>query len=298
MRLNLTGLTAYVDQEKMALIRKSILGGKTVDIINVQPEIKNAAAINIIGSTLTAQAGACGFNAQGSTALTQRNIVVDDIKVNESICLNDLEAYYTSKSMKPGSYNEQIPFEGLFAEEKSAEIQKLIEDLVWKGDKATGVGNLLLSDGFIKLLATGTVGVTKVAITTANAIAQIDAVIAATPTDIIDADNLVLFLGYDTYRTAATALRNSNLFHYTGAEENFEMVWPGTNVKLVATRGLNGSGNMYLSTADNFYMGTDLLSDSEDFSIWYSKDNDEVRFSAKWKQGVQVAFPSLVVAYK
>jgi spore coat polysaccharide biosynthesis protein SpsF (cytidylyltransferase family) len=73
---------------------------------------------------------------------------------------------------------------------------------------------------------------------------------------------------------------------------------PGTNVKVVAVRGLNSQNKMYLSKASNFYFGTDLLNDSEDFRIHYSQDNDEVRFLAKWKMGVQVAFPDLVVAFK
>ena len=48
----------------------------------------------------------------------------------------------------------------------------------------------------------------------------------------------------------------------------------------------------------NLYFGTDLLSDAEDFSIFYSADFDEVRFRAKWKQGVQAAFPEFVVYFK
>jgi hypothetical protein len=41
-----------------------------------------------------------------------------------------------------------------------------------------------------------------------------------------------------------------------------------------------------------------LLSDEENFSLWYSKDNDEVRFQAAFKVGVQVAYPDLVVDFR
>jgi hypothetical protein len=39
------------------------------------------------------------------------------------------------------------------------------------------------------------------------------------------------------------------------------------------------------------------LSDAEDFKIFYSQDFDEVRFLAKWKLGIQVAYLEHVVYY-
>jgi hypothetical protein len=46
------------------------------------------------------------------------------------------------------------------------------------------------------------------------------------------------------------------------------------------------------------FYGTDLLSDEEQFSIWFSRDNDEVRFQAAFKAGVQFAYPDLIVDWK
>lgn len=305
MSLNVNGLNAYTDENKMALIKKSILEGRTLNYITVQPDIKSSATINVIDSTLVAAAGSCGWDEAGSTVLSQRELSVCPIKVNESICLDNLESYYTQKMMNPGSYNEDIPFAQMYAEEKATKINAMIEDIIWKGDTVTGTGNLALCNGFVHLLentaASGdtvvgnTAGVTD--ITAANVIDVIDDMIAVTPTDIIDDENLTIFLGYEVYRLAAKALRDANLYHYDGAEGDFTMLWPGTNVKLVAVRGLNGTDKMFLSTAANFYMGTDLLNDAEDFRIFYSEDNDEVRFRSKFKVGTQVAFPDLIVAF-
>lgn len=304
MSLNVSGLSVYTDENKMDLIKKSVLEGRTMEFITVQPDIKSSATINIIDSTLVGQAGACGFSPDGTTALTQRAIAVTPIKVNESICLNTLESYYTQKMMNPGSYNESIPFEQIYAEEKAEKISAMIEDIIWKGDTAlVGAGNLALADGLLKLVDSlgtvvdGNVGA-ETAITAANVVSIVDGMVGVVPTDIIDKDDLVLFVGYDTYRTYAKALRDANLFHYTGAENSdFIQVVPGTNVKVVSVRGLNGTNRMVLSTSSNIYAGVDLLSDSEDFKIFYSNDNDEVRFIAKFKIGVQVAFPEFVVEY-
>jgi len=113
MSLNVAGLTAYTDENAMDLIRASLFESKTIGMIQVQPGIKSAATINILSSTPTWAAGACGWTAAGSTILTQKTITVSDIKKNEAICLNTLEAYYTQKMMNPGSYNESIPFQDL-----------------------------------------------------------------------------------------------------------------------------------------------------------------------------------------
>jgi hypothetical protein len=306
MSLNVASLTTYTDELKMELIKKSVLEGRTTQLITVQPDIKSSASINIIDSTLSLQAGACGWNEAGTTALTQRDLSVCPIKINESICLDTLEAYYTQKMMQPGSYNEEIPFEQMFSEEKAGKINAVIDDIIWKGDTVGGSGNLALCDGFLKLAddLTGSVvtGNTSSAtgITAANIIDLVDDMVAVLPSDVIDGDDLHIFMGYEVYRTYAKALRDANLFHYNGQEDqgqDFSQMVPGTNVRAIAVRGLNSTNRMILSRAANLYFGTDLLSDSEEFRIFYSEDNDEVRFRAKWKMGVQFAFPTFVVDF-
>tara|TARA_R110000765_G_scaffold84278_3_gene163167 strand:+ start:4137 stop:5051 length:915 start_codon:yes stop_codon:yes gene_type:complete len=302
MSLDLTGLNAYSDENKMDLIKKSVLKGKTVSMITVQADIKSSAKINMIDSNLIATAGACGWTPAGTTILKQRDLSVASIKINEAICLEDLEKYYTQKAMNAGSYNESLPFEAIYAEEKADKVAALIEKVIWQGDVVSANTQLALSDGFIKLFSAGIGQITGntgavASITPANVIDVVDAMVDSMHVDTIDADDNVLFLGYEIYRMYTRAIRNANLYHYTADEKDFEIMIPGTNVKAVAVAGLNGTNKMYLSKASNYYFGTDLLNDSEDFRIFYSEDNDEVRFRTKWKQGVQVAFPELVVEF-
>jgi len=44
------------------------------------------------------------------------------------------------------------------------------------------------------------------------------------------------------------------------------------------------------------FLGTDLTSDFEQFKVWYSQDNDEVRSLLRWRIGVAVSEPALWVA--
>jgi len=306
MALDVSGLSVYTDENKLDLIKKSILEGRTLEYVTIQPDIKSSATINIIDSTLVGQAGACGFASNGTTTLTQRTLSVAPIKVNESICVDTLESYYTQKMMNAGSYNDSIPFEQIFAEDKAEKIADMIETILWKGD-TSGSGNVALADGLLKVIdgasaVDGNVDGVTVAtgITSANIVDIIDGLVDSIPADVINADDLVLFVGYDKYRTYAKALRDANLFHYNGAEnqgQEFSQMVPGTNVKVVAVKGLNGTDRMIVSRVANLYVGVDMLNDAEDFSIFYSQDNDEVRFISKFKLGVQVAFPELLVEF-
>tara|TARA_R110000772_G_scaffold148307_1_gene258881 strand:- start:11481 stop:12386 length:906 start_codon:yes stop_codon:yes gene_type:complete len=300
MSLDVSGLSAYTDQNAMDLIRASLFESKTIGMIQVQPGIKSAATINILSSTPTWAAGACGWSAAGSTILTQKTITVSDIKKNEAICLNTLEAYYTQKMMNPGSYNEAIPFEQMYAEELAGQTAKMLEVLAWQGNTA-GAGNLVFADGLVKLIdADGAVVTgTALAMDAANIVAAVDEMVAAIPADVVASDNLVLFMGYAEYRIYAAALRDANLYHYDGAENQlgqFEQFVPGTNVKVVGVGGLNGLARMFLAETSNLFVGTDLLNDAESFKIFYSEDNDEVRVIQKMKIGFNFAFPERIVS--
>jgi hypothetical protein len=307
MSLNLLALTAYTNEFAIDLIKEAVLKGRTVDLVTVQGGIKSSATINRLSTVLNAQGGACGWNATGSTILDQRTISVCDIKINEAICLNDLEAFYTQVQMNPGSYNTEIPFEQLYAENKRDQIMALIEDLIWRGDTVGGSGNLALCDGLVKLFNDGiTASNTAQYGTYSNAnvaneiIDKIDEAITKINANVIDATDLHVFMSYPLFRIYAKALRDANLFHYTGAENqggDFTLMVPGTNVRAIAVRGLNNVNRFVISPASNIYVGTDLMTDAEDFRIFYSQDFDEVRFLAKWKIGVQVAYLEHVVWY-
>jgi hypothetical protein len=307
MALNVAGLTAYVDQVKMDLIKKMILGGRSTSFLTVQPGIKSAASINLLSSNLVAQEGGCGFTDAGTTILTQNTLNVCPLKVNESICIDTLEQYYTQVMLQPGSYDTDFGFEQIYTEEKVSQVSSLIDNLIWQGNTAGG-GQLALCDGFIRLanvtysgsVVDGNVS-NYTAITAANIISIVDEAIQVIPTNIIAEDDLYLYCGYDFARLYFTALRNANLYNYPSVEtgaNDFMITIPSSNVKLVAVKGLTGTNKFFISTKSNLYFGCDLLDDYENLQIFYSMDFQEVRVVAKWKSGVNMAFWDYVVYFK
>jgi hypothetical protein len=308
MSLNVAGLTSYVNQERLPLIRKMVLEGRTPSWVTVVPGVKSAASINLLDTTLNLQTGSCGWQDSGSTILSQVNLSVCVLKYQESICLDTLEQYYTQYLMSPGSYNKEIPFEETFVLSKVENISKTLDQILWQGNITGGSGNLALCNGWITLANTTFSGsvidgnVTNyTAITAANIIAIVDEAIGVIPSDVTAREDLILYCGYDFARTYQLALRNANIYNYPSIENGnreFILTIPASNVRLVAQAGLNGTNKFFISPQSNMYMATDLLEDYEQFEIWYSQDFQSVRTNARFKSGVAFAFPEYVVYWK
>lgn len=309
MAFNVSALANYTNEQSTELVLKSLFGGKTAAILQaagqVQVGVKSAEALNILTSDVYFQADGCGYTASGNTTFTQRNITVGKIKVEETLCPKTLEAKWMQTQIAPGSPTE-VPFEVQIGTDKSNNIAKLLEVSMWQGDTATSNTNPNTNrfDGFVKIIdaasASTVAGNTSSAtsITIANVDDLIDNIYAAIPADIADADDLVLWVGIDTFKKYTTALRNNNLFHYAADSAGMEMVIPATNIKMIGVGGLNGTNRMFLGRLSNFFVGTDLANEEEEYKFWYSQDNDEVRFRATMKYGVQIAFPDQIVQFK
>jgi hypothetical protein len=253
MALNLSSLTKYTDQLATDLIYKAILAGRTFTTgVSIQTNIKYADALNLMTSNLIGIAGgSCGYSATGSVTLSQRDLQVCPITVFENNCLNDLEQYWAGKLMKAGSYNEVLPFEVTYTEEKVAKIQALIEDLFWLGSKdgnntgaGSTTGNQTLCNGIMNVLqftsATASVliaGSTYSGFAKADAIDIIDKVINTVTTsasDILGQPDLNIYISYGNFNTLTQALREKNYFHYDANQGDYRINgYLGTNFNVI-----------------------------------------------------------------
>lgn len=310
MSFNVSALANYTDEQRTDLLTRSLFGSKTAEMLfsagQVQVGVKSASALNILTSTVYFQADGCGYNPSGLTTHTQRNITVGAIKVEETLCPKTLEAKWMQTQIAPGSAVE-VPFEEQIGREKASRIAKLLEVAMWQGDTASTNTNPNTNrfDGFVKIIDAASAStiagntISATAITTSNIDDILDAMYAVIPSDIATESDLVCFCGIDTYKKYLVNLKNANLFHYVqDATAEMETIIPGTNVKLVAVGGLDGTNRLFLGRLNNFYAGTDLANEEEEFKFWYSQDNDEVRYRASMKYGVQIAFPDELVQFK
>jgi len=313
MAFSLGSLTAYTEQNEKQLVASSVLSSKTGSVIKagggILVDVKSSTTVNVMDTDAFFQSGsACGFNASGTTSFTQRTLTVGKIRVQEALCPRDLEAYYLQKALPAGSEYNDIIFAQEYLDRKVAKIAAQLETATWQGDSTSGNGNLNKFDGFVKLIgAAGTVvnansstyyGTPATDITTTNILDVLDAIYKAFPAEIVDKDDTAIFMGSDTFRLYSLKLRASNLFHYMMDQKtDQDFIYPGTTIKVIPVHGLNGTKKLYGMRVSNMFLGTDLLDEESKFKMRYSEDNDQVRFSANFKYGVQFAFPEEIVKF-
>ena len=314
MGFDVSALANYTKENEALLVTSSVLGAKTAALIksagNVMVGVKSSEKINIMETDAIFQDGAsCGFNASGSTTFTQRTVTPGKIKVNEALCVKNLEAKYLQKALPTGSMYDSIPFEQEYSEKKAKTIAAQLETALWQADTSSVNVNLNKFDGLVKLIgaASGVVaanastfisGAPLSSITDANVISIFDGVYKAIPAKVVAADDMTIFCGQDLFRTYTIALKNSGSFNYQiDVKADSEFVLPGTTIKVIAVAGLNGTNKVYAMRLSNLFLGTDLLNEEERFEIFFAKEADEIRFVSEFKMGVNIAFPDEVVRF-
>lgn len=311
MSFDVSALAAYTEQNAMDLIIKSVAGGRLSEYANIQDGVKGPTTINILSSDVVFQADGCSRSASGATTLSQRTITPGAVAIHEDLCMTDLASKYTAVMLKAGltGEKEEIPFEELYFQEKVGKLQKAIEVADWQGDTTSGTANLSKYDGLNKIIAAATAidgnptAITQATgITAANVIGILTGMAELMSEDIMDADDLKLFVGMDTFLKYQKAIADGNYFHYV-VEGGFSSELPligFPNVTVCATPGLSGlaTGNSYLMRASNVYVGVDLPGEeSNDVRSWYD-DNDRIyKVTMAFRRGVNVAFPDQVVEF-
>lgn len=303
---DLGGLNSYVDQLSSDIISEAVLTPVTMKYVNVIPGIKGTQNVNLLSETLAVQTGTtCGWSDQGDVTFTVAPVTVQSLKVNQSLCLQELNTLWLGQYLNAGSYNENAPFEQAIIDLQTKQIKRYNEDLLWNASSGSSSFS-----GFIEIFD-NVAGVVKLtgqtalcSVTGASAqeqaygvLAQVDNLINALDRNVYDRDDIVIYMSQAQFKCYLAAIRNVNNFHFTEPKlgQVFETFHPQTNYKVVGVPGLNGSDLIVIGPMQYMLVGTDLMSDEDSFRAWWSQDFQEVRIMSAWKIGSQVAFPQYFV---
>ena len=292
MALDLNSLPLYVEQRRLPLIKEAVLRAKSASLMNLQTDVKTSAAVNLVSVAPVIQEGGCGWNDAGTATLSQRIINTGLMKINQSFCEKDFLKYWTGYEVKVGVGAETLPFEEYFTSLIVDEVKASVEKMIWQGDTASDDNSIKHFDGLLKLI--NAADAVKVSATGETAYEKIRAVYLAIPEKVLD--KAAIFVGADTFRQFMQEMVEKNYFHYAAnGYPSEEFMLPGTNTKVIAVNGLNGTNKIVAADPMNLFYGCDLMNDAETFDLWYSKDFREFRLAISFNAGVQVAFPNEVV---
>ena len=282
--INVSALPNYVDQMSDDLLVKAMFGAKTLDYIELMPNVKKASALNYLDSTVVLADGtACGFNAQGSDVFTQREVTVAPLKVNKEWCERDLLPTWMNTQLLIEAGRETLPFEQKIVDANQKAIANELEKAIWQGNTVI--------DGFLDVIEDASADVIKATagVTMAE---NVDAIYMALPGAVLE-KNPVIFMSYTKFREYVAALNYNccpNIPTIDGASR--DLVYANdSRVTIVPVGGLEGTNAIVAGARDNFVYATDVEDAHATYKLWYSDDADVFRFKVLFNAGVQIKFP-------
>ena len=296
-----TGATTIdITQDKIEDVIYSVFdNSEYLDLVRIITNIKGKQKIPKIflqgaqycGTGLIPSAG-CGFVDTTDLVLNDVDIEVEKLRMGMELCLDDLVNTTLEVHISSGARNESLDIEDALLAYFTQVLRKNIQEYAFAG-----------SDGLLtKILTDNTV--------------QQPSISATNPLEILLALYENLPSGWQTSNEAnpvifinsvmMTAIRGQIFSSTAPITSSIEIVnnrfnLPLTNAVVVATPYLpiiGGKMRAVAGISNYLFLATDLESDFDNVRVWYSNDNETIRFSAQVYLGTAVADIGSFVKYK
>jgi len=295
MGLDVSALSDFNNEVAGKVVPKIVFEGYTTSILPIQEGIKYQEPLNIFEVDLQVQSGDCVSTPSGSFDATQRTITVTQRTSYDGLCLDNLNSKYLGISaLDRGSYNETFKLASVYTEQIVNQMKRSDDAFLWNATNGLG----LLTSG-------STAGVTVPnaatgSVTSGTILGITDVLIENLTDQVADRDDLTIWMSVTNFRKFITALRGINNYYFdpgsiTNRTGILQVAYPFQNVKVVGTSGIS-TDRIVLMPDAYAVVGTDLLSDVDNFSLWYDINADQLKHRLKSKLGVQVAFPEFIVS--
>jgi hypothetical protein len=263
---DLTNLPAYNSYGDDMLI-KAFLGLTLPKYSSVRPNLKGTTQkVGFVTNDIVLQDLSCGFDPTGNT--TQNLVTIDlcNKKINQQLCPYDLYDTYLSQYLSDANFHETVPFEEVILTDISNRVANEIEIQLWRNTTATGgtIYNSQCFDGVNTLITSGNgaTGIVYTAATANNGLDVFTKYYQTIPENVLHRDDLVLYCSYADYRALVASMRNSsyiNLFSFDDASaaagQEWSVMLPGTNVRVIPTQGLNNQSRVIGGAASYIMVG-------------------------------------------
>tara|TARA_R110000796_G_scaffold67409_2_gene154483 strand:- start:2907 stop:3857 length:951 start_codon:yes stop_codon:yes gene_type:complete len=312
MALDVSALADFNNEVAGKIVLDTVYKGNTAEYVSIQEGIKHEEPLNLISVAPYFQGGDSVTSFSGSADFTQRNITVTKRTAQDAWNLQSLTSKYLGISALPeGSYEETLNLLNDMSADLVAKAQQDNDDFIWNAVSGSAYsGGLTPAADGLKQIITSTVtpgvvlatGTGATAIVAATAYDQLTAIIANCDANVLDAADLSFFVGTSVFQRIVSGLTAQNLFHFdpttvTKRGGFYELPFPGyPNIKIIGGYGLRASERVILGPASDIFVGTDLISDTNNFKLWYDINTDTLRYRLRNKLGMQIGHPEYYVS--
>ena len=304
MGLNTSALSDFNNEVAGKVVLQTIYKGNTAEYVSIQDAIKYQEPLNKIAVDPYFQGGDTVTSPSGSAVFSQRNITVTKRTAFDQWNLQTLTQKYLGISALPeGSYEETFSLLNDLTTELVAKAQQNNDDFIWNavgGAEFAGSTVTAEAAGFKALISGSTAnvnvatGISATAITGSTAYEQLTGMISSIDANVADAPDLTFFCGISVFQRIINGLTVQNLFHFDPTTVKsrggyYEVPLPGyPNVVIVGGWGLRNSERVVLGPASDMYVGTDLVSDTSNYQLWYDLNTDQIKYRLRNKLGTQI----------
>ncbi len=307
MALNVSALNDFNNEVAGKVLLQTIYKGNTAEYVSIQEGIKYQEPLNKVAVHPYFQGGDSVTTPSGSAIFTQRNITVTKRTAFDSWNLQTLTQKYLGISALPeGSYEETFSLLNDLTSELVAKAQQENDNFIWNAQSGSvfpGSTVTAEADG-LKFLISGSTSNVKVAtgasatpITGSTAYDQLTGMIEKLDPNVTDAPDMTFFCGIPVFQRIINGLTTQNLFHFDPTTVKsrggfYEVPLPGyPNVVIVGGWGLRNSERVVLGPASDAFVGTDLISDTSNYQLWYDINSDSIKYRLRNKLGTQIGHP-------
>lgn len=289
--LNISGLTDYVNVHRDELLTKASLGGKSLEYLEIMPNVKWKDALNYLDSEVVLQDGsACGWNPQGAETFAERFIETKAVEVEKEYCWKDFEKKFMNYQLLWEAGREKLPFEEKIAQSNLNAIQDAVEDLIWKGDSGLSI------TGLIEAIS-GETDANIVSFETGQTVSdKVDAVVAAIPFAALK-KGVNVFMSYTDFRNYIMEQNGvccSTKPVVDAASESIKY-FGDSRITLIPVIGLEGTGAIVAAPADALVYATDVEGSENTYRMWFDEKEEKFMFRVLFRVGLAVKFPNEVV---
>lgn len=288
--LNISSLPDYIQEHRDELFIKAVLGGKTLGLVDIMPNVKYKDALNYLDSEVVLQDGSdCGWNPQGSDTFSQKYIETHAVEVEKEFCWKDFEKKYMNYQLLWEAGREKLPFEQKIADSNLNAIQDAVEDLVWKGNSGLSI------DGFIKNAEDESA--TTVSFTTGQTVSdKIDAIVVALTARMLK-KGVNIYVSPTDFRQYVMEQNGAccNNKPVIDAASEFINYFGDSRVKVIPVIGLEGANAMVAATPDALVYATDVEGSEKTYRMWFDEKEEKFLFRVLFRAGTAIKYIDEVI---
>ena len=308
---NISGLS-YKPHENPEWFTRAMYGGRLVQggYIRVMMDVKGdelLSQIDLENKVLQIDGKDCAWTPNQIIKLSEKVAKVKTYKINLEQCIDELENKRTLYQLTPGAVNEALPdeLEAATLQLIAIALSNEIEEMIVGGDESKDPNQF---NGMVKTLLNSTEAAKLVgtALTKANILDAIEAVYAAVPEDVLQAEDqgeLYVYGSYANRRLVRNALADKNNQVIAASwtvddtdKKNPKLFYLG--MEYVPVKGID-NGTLIGITANNAILLTDLMSDLDGVELGqFPKPMDnKVWIKGRLRLGFVIPFESEAVIY-